>query len=139
MRSEGSLRQNKLLWIFVLAYAAASLLHYAHNAAFLSAYPNLPHWLGRTQVWLAWVALTAVGACAVLLTRSRSQVGGLIMLAVYALFGFDGLGHYVAAPLSAHTLAMNLTICLEVVTAALLLAAVAREVRRQLRFAIDVE
>lgn len=114
-----------ILLVFLAAYAAASLFHYSHNAEFIDEYPNLPAWLSRAQVYAAWLGGTAVGAVGLLLTRSRYQFLGLIVLAVYGLFGFDGLGHYAVAPLSAHTSVMNLTIWLEVVTAALFLAAVA--------------
>jgi hypothetical protein len=43
---------------------------------------------------------------------------------VYAIFGLDSLGHYVVAPMSKHTLAMNTTILSEVAAAALVLLAV---------------
>ena len=124
--SERPVERNGPLAIYVLTYAVASLLHFGHNAKFLSAYPNLPRWLTAAQVWAAWIALTGVGAIGVLLARSRYQVAGLIVLSAYACFGFDGLGHYAVASPSAHTPAMNLTIWLEAVTAALLLLAVAR-------------
>jgi hypothetical protein len=42
-------------------------------------------------------------------------------VAVYAALGLDSLGHYVLAPMSAHTAAMNATIVLDVTAAALLL------------------
>ena len=96
----------KALTLLFVAYAAASLLHYAHNAEFLSDYPNMPAWLSRTKVYSTWLALSALGA--------------------YAAAGFDSLGHFALAPAAAHTAAMNATIWLEAGTAALLLAAVAR-------------
>ena len=52
---------------------------------------------------------------------------GFLLLAVYAVFGMDSLGHYVLAPMSEHTLAMNTTILLEVTTAALVLMEVMRQ------------
>ena len=42
------------------------------------------------------------------------------------MLGFGGLDHYTVAPVSAHTVAMNLTILLEAATAAVLLVFVAR-------------
>jgi hypothetical protein len=114
-----------LLLIFLLAYGAASLFHYAHNAEFLDEYPNMPAWLSRAQVYTAWLGVTAVGLVGYFLVRWRYQLPGLIVLAAYGLLGFDGLGHYAVAPASAHTLTMNLTIWLEVATAVLLLTAVA--------------
>ena len=110
--------------MLLLAYGAASLLHYAHNAEFLADYPNLPVWMSRTKVYVAWLGVTAVGLIGYLLVRRGYQLFGLSVSAVYAALGFDGLGHYSLASLSAHTTTMNLTIWLESATAALLLTAV---------------
>ena len=125
MSSERFAIRIDVLLTFLVAYAAAGLFHYSHNAEFLDQYPNMPAWLSRAQVYTAWLGVTAVGVVGFFLARSRYPFLGLIVLAVYGLLGFDGLGHYGVAPVSAHTLVMNVTIWLEVVTAALLLAAVA--------------
>ena len=117
--------QPDVLLVLLVAYGAASLFHYSHNAEFLNEYPNLPAWLSRAQVYGAWLGVTAVGLIGYFLVRWRYQLPGLIVLAVYGLLGLDGLGHYAVAAPSAHTLTMNLTVWLEVVTAVLLLAAVA--------------
>jgi hypothetical protein len=47
-----------------------------------------------------------------------------MLLAIYTALGFDGLLHYGRAPISAHSFGMNLTIWIEVLTAALALGAV---------------
>jgi len=117
---------TKALTLLLLAYAAASLLHYAHNAEFMSDYPNMPAWLSRTKVYAAWLALSALGAAGYVLFLRGSRLAGLLALGAYAVAGFDGLGHFALAPAAAHTAAMNATIWLEAGTAALLLAAVAR-------------
>jgi len=113
----------KPLLILLLAYGAASLVHYAHNAEFLADYPNMPAWLSRAKVYVAWFGVTAIGMLGYLLVRRGHQLGGLCVIAVYAAIGFDGLAHYRLAPLSAHTATMNLSIWLEVATAALLFTA----------------
>lgn len=130
MRSESSAIRFGVLLPLLLAYAAASLFHHVHNAEFLREYPNLPASLSRVQVYGAWLGVTAVGVLGCLLIRWRFQLTALVFLGAYALLGFDGLAHYGVAPVSAHTLTMNLTIWLEVVTAALLLIAVARSLLR---------
>lgn len=122
-RESAALRLEVLLPL--LAYAAASLFHHVHNAEFLAEYPNLPTWLSRAEVYAAWLCVTAIGVAGYLLIHWRHQLAGLIVLAVYALFGFDGLAHYAVARMSEHTLTMNLSIWAEVVTAAALLAAAA--------------
>ena len=104
-------------------YCAASLAHFLHNAQFLRDYPNMPAWLSPLQVMGAWLAVTAVGVLGWLVTRSPWPLPGLLLIGAYAGLGFDGLAHYTLAPVSAHSLAMNLTIWSEVVAAALLMAA----------------
>ena len=106
-------------------YCATSLAHFLHNARFLSDYPNMPAWLSPLQVMGAWLAVTAVGALGWLVTRTRWPLPGLLLVGAWAGLGFDGLAHYSLAPMSAHSLAMNLTIWSEVIAAALLLAIVA--------------
>jgi len=43
---------SKALPWAVMLYAAASLVHFAHNAEYLADYPNLPSWLTRYQIYL---------------------------------------------------------------------------------------
>ena len=121
------------LLTFLVAYGAASLLHHVHNAELLNEYPNLPGWLSRAGVYGAWLGVTAVGLAGYFLIRSRYRLPGLVVLGIYGALGLDGLGHYAVAPLSMHTLAMNLTIGFEVGTAVLLLIAVASSMLRLLR------
>jgi hypothetical protein len=112
-----------LPWL-LLVYAAASLLHFAHNAELLAEYPNLPSWLTRGQVYAAWVCVTATGLVGYLLYRTGGVWSGLALLAVYAALGLDGLLHYSRAPVAAHSPAMNLTIWFEAIAATLTLFAI---------------
>ena len=118
-------RRDALLWC-LLAYTAASLFHYSHNATFLADYPNLPAWLTRAEVYAAWLAVTAVGVAGYALVTTGFESAGLFVLTIYGLMGLDGLGHYAVAPMSAHTLAMNASIWLEAATAIAVLVAIAR-------------
>jgi hypothetical protein len=128
----GSVRHlPRFLLVLLLAYAAASLAHHVHNAEFLADYPNMPAWLTRGQVYLAWLAVTAIGLIGYALFRRGFHFAGLVLIALYAAMGFDGLGHYSLAPVSAHTAAMNLTIGLEVATGALLCFAVAMRLAKR--------
>lgn len=115
-----------LAWVggLLLLYLAASLLHFTHNAEYLADYPNLPAWLGRSDVYLVWLGLAAVGIGGYALYRSGWRLAGLLLIGLYAVLGFDGLLHYTRAPLAAHTVTMNFTIWFEVVAAGLLLCAV---------------
>ncbi len=116
--------ERNRLTILLLMYLAASLLHFAHNAEYLSNYPNLPTWLTRSHVYLAWLGSAAIGVCGLVFYLRGWLAFGLLMIGSYAALGFDGLAHYSRAPFSAHTDTMNLTIWLEVVAAAVLLVAV---------------
>jgi len=120
-------RPPERAWLggLLLLYLAASLLHFVHNAEYVADYPNLPAWLGRADVYLAWLALAAIGAVGWALYRFGWRLAGLLLIGVYAGFGFAGLLHYTRAPFAAHTPAMNFTIWFEVAAAALLLTAAA--------------
>jgi hypothetical protein len=107
--------------ILMLAYGAASLLHFAHNALYIDEYPNLPAWLSSAIVWEAWFAEAALGIAGYALMRLGYSLTGMAVAGFWAALGFDGLAHYARAPFAAHTAMMNLTIWLEVLAAALLL------------------
>jgi len=113
----------KLLIVLTAAYFLTSLGHFSHNAEFICEYPNLPASLTRAKVYAAWMGITSVGVIGFLLIRKRFVMTGLFLVAVYALLGFDGLGHYALAPMAWHTPMANITIISEVVAAALLLTA----------------
>ena len=122
--------ENKLpqtLLVLVALYALASLVHFIHNAEFLSNYPGLPEDWTRAGVYLAWIGMTAVGALGVVLLSLGFTITGLLALAIYALLGMDSLGHYVLAPFSHHTAAMNATILFEVGAGTLVLVEVIRQ------------
>jgi hypothetical protein len=108
----------------ILVYCAASLLHFAHNAAYLHDYPNIPASLTSARIYAAWCGVTAVGVVGYWLRRAGYRIAGLVVIAVYAALGFGGLDHYTLAPVPAHSLAMNLTIGLEALAAAALLIAI---------------
>jgi hypothetical protein len=108
----------------LVLYGVASLTHFVHNAEFLADYPNLPVWLTRAQVYVAWFGVTGVGVVGYFLARAKCELVGFGVIGVYAAMGLDGLLHYDRAPMAAHTVTMNLTIWFEVVAASLVLVAV---------------
>jgi len=110
------------LWILLVIYFIASLVHFTHNAEFIALYPNMPEGLTRETVYLAWLAVTAVGMAGLVLARTGLRLLGALGLAVYGLLGLDGLLHYTLALCSEHSLAMNLTIWWEVVAGVALAA-----------------
>ncbi len=115
---------SRILFWVLLAYAGASALHFIHNAVFLNSYPNMPDWISPGGVFGALASVTAIGILGYILFVVGFRIAGLIVIGVYAAFGFDGLAHYSLAPVSEHTTTMNLTIWLEVATAALLISIV---------------
>lgn len=111
------------LWLLVAAYLLASLAHFGHNAEYIAFYPGMPPWLTRETVYLAWIAVTAIGALAIVLLKLRLPALALLALAAYGAFGLDGLLHYTLALCSEHTLWANVTIWSEASTGLLLLLA----------------
>ena len=121
-------RGDVFLLPLMLIYGAASLLHFLHNAVYLRDYPNLPLWLTAGGVMGAWMIVAGTGLVGYVLYSRVTRAGGLITIAIYAAFGLGGLDHYTVAPVSAHTVAMNLTILLKASTAVGLLVCVALNV-----------
>jgi hypothetical protein len=113
--------RDRLLLTLIIAYGAASLVHFVHNAVYIDAYPNLPVWITPAVVYVSWLAIAATGAVGYWLYRRGSRTFGLMVIGVYALLGFGGLDHYTLAPVSAHSMAMNATILGEVIAASALL------------------
>jgi hypothetical protein len=110
-----------LPWLFAL-YAAATLLHFAHNAQYLAQYPNLPTSWSRAEVYAAWCCVTALGLGGYGLYALGHPNIGRTVLGLYAAVGFGGLLHYTRAPMAHHSAIMNVTIWAEAAAAALLLA-----------------
>jgi len=110
-----------LPWLFAL-YAAATLLHFAHNAQYLAQYPNLPASWSRAEVYAAWCCVMALGLLGYGLYGLALRKVGLTLLTVYAALGFGALLHYTRAPMAHHTAMMNVTIWAEATAGTLLLA-----------------
>jgi hypothetical protein len=113
--------------MLLLIYTAASLLHFVHNATYLHDYPNMPAWLTSLGVYGVWCVVAAVGALGYWVYRRVHRFTGLLLIAIYAALGFAGLDHYFVAAVSAHSLAMHLTIAIEVGAAAVLLVTTVRQ------------
>lgn len=110
-----------LPWLFAL-YAAATLLHFAHNAEYLAQYPNLPPSWSRAEVYAAWCGVMALGLLGYGLYLLRRRNIGLTLLGLYAALGYGGLLHYTRAPMTHHSSMMNVTIWAEAAAGTLLLA-----------------
>jgi hypothetical protein len=113
-------RIERLVLLVAVACGVASFTHFAHNAEFCGDYPNLPAWITRGSVWMAWAVITAFGGVGLWLFRAGFRRTGLGMLAVYGALGCDGLGHYSLAPMVRHTAMMNFAIWFEVAAGATL-------------------
>src|SRR5262245_45211857 len=80
---------QRFLLVLLLAYGAASLVHFTHNAEFLRDYPGLPLSWTRGDIYLAWLGMTAVGALGWWLLRRGRTIAGPLVLVLYALIGLD--------------------------------------------------
>jgi hypothetical protein len=110
-----------LPWLLVIC-ACAGAAHFAHNAEYLSAYPNLPTDWARGDVYLGFALVSVPGVLGWLLYRGGASRAGLALLYMYACLGFGGLLHYARAPFHRHTAVMNITILAEAAAALALLA-----------------
>src|SRR6476619_2789604 len=61
MRNVVAVSFPKHVWTLLAVYFVASLAHFAHNAEFIAYYPNMPAWLTRDDIYLAWSAVTSAG------------------------------------------------------------------------------
>lgn len=111
------------MWILLSVYFVASLAHFAHNAEYIAFYPNMPAWLTREKVYLAWLVITSIGVVGLIAARLRSYAIGAVLIAVYGAFGLDGLLHYTLALCSQHTLVTNITIWSEALSGLVLVFA----------------
>src|SRR5262245_65976857 len=99
--------------VLIGVYFLATLAHFAHNAELIAFYPNMPAWLTREQVYLAWLALTSVGVAGIVVARFGWRALGALLIGAYGALGLDALTHYALALCSEHTLAANFTIWFE--------------------------
>ena len=77
-----TMRAGKTLtWLLVL-YGLASLVHFVHNAEYLAAYPNLPVWLSRFQIYGAWCGIAAVGFMGYILYCRNHPFTGLLLVGI---------------------------------------------------------
>lgn len=121
-----SSRLPKHIWILIFLYFMASLAHFVHNAEYIAIYPNMPIWITRKTVYLAWLAITSVGILALVFLCLGFRRIGIALIAVYAGFGLDGLAHYTLALCAEHTFITNVTIWSEAILGLLLLLVSAR-------------
>jgi hypothetical protein len=118
------------LLCLVAVYFLASLAHFSHNAEYIALYPNMPAWVGREDVYLAWLALSAFGVASGLMWALGWRVAAGLVLGIYGVLGLDGLAHYTLALCADHTWAMNLTIWFEAVAGVTLAIAAFRHTAR---------
>jgi hypothetical protein len=111
----------KYFWGLFALYSIASLTHFVHNAEFIAFYPNMPSWITRETVYLAWLGIGCLGLAGLLMWRFRLFAIGMLCMGAYGALGIDGLAHYTLALCGEHTLATNLTIWFEVITGLVLL------------------
>jgi hypothetical protein len=84
--SNASRLPRHLLWL-VVVYCLASLVHFTHNAEYIALYPNMPAWLGRVDVYVAWLGVSAVGIAGGLMWALGWQVAAVAVLGVYGALG----------------------------------------------------
>ena len=121
----------KHVWVLLAVYFLASLAHFAHNAEYIAYYPNMPAWLTRDKVYLAWLVVTSIGVAGLIVLRLKMHALSSVLIAVYGALGLDGLAHYALALCSQHTIITNITIWSEASAGFALLVAAALVFARQ--------
>ena len=124
---------QQLLWILLAVYFLASLAHFTHNAEYIAFYPNMPAWLTRDTVYIAWLVVTSVGVAGLVALRLKLHALSSALIAAYGAFGLDGLAHYALALCSEYTLLTNVTIWSEASAGLCLLLAASIVFSRQIR------
>jgi hypothetical protein len=114
------------IWILLGAYFVASGAHFIHNAAYIAYYPNMPSWISPARVYVAWLAVTAIGIAGLVAARLRLHAVAVTLIAIYGALGLDGFAHYALALCSQHTLMTNVTIWAEAVSGVFVLLAATR-------------
>ena len=117
---------DRALVTFMIVYGTTSLAHFVHNAVYLDTYPHLPAWITPVVVFASWLVIAGTGVFGYCWYRRGSRAVGLMVIGLYALLGFGGLDHYAVAPVSAHSMVMNVTILGEVIAASVLLVVIVR-------------
>ncbi len=111
----------RAVYALLAVYFVASLAHFAHNAEYIALYPNMPGWLTREKVYLAWLAVTGLGLSGLAAIGLRFHLAGVLALSAYGGLGLDGLLHYTLALCSEHTLMTNITIWSEAILGLMLM------------------
>ena len=105
------------------AYFVATVAHFVHNAEYIAFYPNMPDWITRETVYVAWLAIASVGVAGLVVVRFGWTALGALLIGAYGALGLDGLQHYTLALCSEHSLVANVTIWSEAALGVLLAVA----------------
>jgi hypothetical protein len=127
----------RYFWALFAIYSLASITHFVHNAEFIAFYPNMPTWITRETVYLAWLGIGCLGLAGLLMWRYQVFALGMLCMGAYGALGIDGLAHYTLALCGEHTLATNATIWFEVITGFVLLMVAALWLGRWLSFRLQ--
>ena len=118
--------QERALFGLISLNVIASVFHYAHYFVYFRTYPNELDWLSPPRVDLVWFLITAVGVVGYLLFKRHRYLWSFPLLYLYAILGLGSLGHYLLAPMAAHSIGTNLLIWSEATVAGILLLYVIR-------------
>ena len=67
------------------AYFVATVAHFVHNAEYIAFYPNMPDWITRETVYVAWLAIASVGVAGLVVVRfGWTALGALLIGAALA-------------------------------------------------------
>ena len=90
------------LFRVLVASVVLTTIHYTDNYLYFDEYPQ-PESLQRWHVYVAWLALTAVGIAGYALYERGYALPSYVCLVVYSYTGLSSLGHYLYGSLDEFT------------------------------------
>ena len=117
----GNTKPAFLLLVLLTVSIASTAGHYVDNSVNIDKYPSSD--VATAGVVAAtWLILTPVGILGYRLYTSGRLFGAYAMLAVFSLVGLSTPGHYTSASLADFALWRNISILLDAITGAAVLA-----------------
>ena len=119
--SKQNLKRKKVLIIIVLLNIVSSILHYIHNIAYFSDYPE-PEWMTPHIVDYFWFIMTPFGLYGVICELKNNIKKANIFLFIYALMSLLSLLHYGVDSEKEITITIHTFIWIESIFALVLIA-----------------
>jgi hypothetical protein len=126
-------RGLKILTVLLAAAVISSAVHYTDNYLAFEKYPQGDIEISDDTVWIAWIAFTAFGLAGYLLYRRGRTIAVATCLAIYSVSGLISIGHYTAPGMSELAAWRHVSIAIDGILGAAILAFAYWSVREERR------